>query len=80
MDKEEMEHFMTLKYPEYNRDGVTVFINAKGGITIMDEMDNSVALATGQANEIADAIKLIAMWQEKNMSIMDFIDEKKQED
>lgn len=75
-----MEYLMTLKCPEYNRDGMKVYNDARGGITIMDDMGNFVAFATGQANEIADAIKLIAMWQEKNLSIMDFIDEKEQED
>lgn len=75
-----MKHFMALKCPVYNREGMKVYHNARGGITIMDDMGNFVAFATGQANEIADAIKLIAMWQEKNLSIMDFIDEKEQED
>lgn len=75
MSEEEIAEILEMDSPEYYRDGIWIFPNAGGGVTI--EGDNGIAaFHPSRAGEICEVIMAMAEFAQRKFKSQKFIKDK----
>lgn len=81
MNEEEIKKILLMKEPEYERDGICIFPNAAGNISISSDRlcrEDLVCLDVGHIEEICEVMLAFAKWLKRNTTPIDFIKNKAQ--
>lgn len=81
MNDEEINAILQMESPEYDRDGIRIYPNAAGRISISSERlgcEDLVTLDARNIEETCEVLLAFAKWLKLNTTTLDFIENKKQ--